>query len=691
MWVARTMSTGVFVLLSSGVAAAVQIKVADELDAIRDVVRFAPQKSSFRLNKLLEQTPEFNLSRRGEILVEISNAKFYIGDTSEALRLAKKAENLGRQSENKSVIARGLLAQAYALSSTYDELSSQRLVQRAKELADQTDDVALRVTATISLGESVAGTGQQTLGLTLIETALELAEASGSENSKFISLRARASQLASAADYVRALRDIDELISQAKKSAKPAHEARARLTEFTIASKAGNSQRALAALNSAISLLKICGGDEAIVGPLTTLSDLYLQRKNYSKSLGISQRALQLAQKYGNTNIALTAAFNYGIAEIYLGKISTGKRDVEKALKQNDEIFDAGSFLEYASALAYTGDTDAALRNYRRATELSNAVVQESKRKSYENLERAYQYEQKQHEIVELHNKNLLQTIELREQQQKRWRWSALAASSLVLLAILSSFSLRSKRKNMELAIQKNELAAINKKLQWQSDHDTLTGIFNRRFFENYMSAAKEDESPSPKETTESRLTGSLFLIDVDHFKKVNDTFGHSAGDTVLKEVCSRLKSVLRSQDILVRWGGEEFLVFLPAISNSDSERLAGGMLEAVSGEVILAGSKEIQVTISAGYCPVPVFSDGVRMSWEVSVKLADAALYFAKQSGRNKAYGIDNPIDLNPDALVAFQSNFGAAIATNSISSRRIEGSRSISKQFQPQTPRQA
>ena len=675
--VIRTIGTCVLLLITNGVTAQSPTRVADELAEIREVVRFAPRKSATRLIGLLEQTAAPSLSQRGEILVELSNALLFAGDTSGAMRAGKEAESFGQRSGNNSIIAEGLLAQAYALSANYDELSSQRLIQQAKELAYQTDDIDLQVKATISLGQSVMDAGRHSQGLALINTALKLAQASGNKSSKFIALRARTMQLASVANYKQALRDSDDLISIAKKNANTAHEARARLTEFTIASQAGNSERALAALTSAIPLLKICCGDEALIGPVANLSDLYLQRKKYSKSLEISRQAFQLAKEYGTRKDQETAVFNYGISEIYLGKVKRGKQKVEKVLKNIDGSLAPSSLLEYATALAHAGDTDAALKNYNRAIDLSIFAFNEGKRKSYEALQRAYQYEQKQHETVKLQNDNLRQTIKLREQQQQQWRWTVLATSSLFVLFMLSFFFLRSRGKNKELAIQKNELIVINEKLEWQSDHDALTGIFNRRFFEKYILSNKNHELSVSNGTVKPPLAGSLFLIDVDHFKSVNDTFGHSAGDVVLVEVSNRLKSVLRSQDVLVRWGGEEFLVYLPAVSNSESAELAERMLEAISRDLIFAGSDEIRVTISVGYCPAPILLDGAGMGWEVSIKLADAALYFAKQSGRNRAYGIDNPINASPSALAELQANFGAAISVNSISSREIKGRR--------------
>lgn len=677
-WAIRAIGLLVSLVAMSNAIGQASDNVADELLSIHDRARFAPHGSVSRLEEVLAKTDKSNLPLRAEILIELSNAKLYTGNKPEALRIAKEAEVLSKRPVNKALLAKSLLAQAYAMSRIHDEPASRLLVQRAKDLADGTDDIALKVQASISLGESVMDAGHFSKGMVFLDAAVALAESSGNVRLKVMAFRARAVRLTSASDYANAFRDTDKLITEARRSANAALQARASLTEFSIASQAGNSGRALSALKSAIYFLKVCGEEEVLPGFLVNLSDIYLQIREFSLALETSRQAIALAQKYRNTEIANAAMFNHGIADIYLGNNKAGRQQVEKSMITIDDYVLSGSLLQYASALVYSGDTNTAMKYYQRAFGLVFSASEKSKQISYEALQRAYQYEQRQREIATLQNRNLQQKVELREQQQQRWRWSALAASSLAVLSILSFFALRFRRKNQVLARQRNELAVINEKLQWQSDHDTLTGTFNRRFFENYMSSDEMHVSLPTTQANNLPLAGSLILIDVDHFKKVNDTFGHCGGDMVLQEVASRLESVLRNLDILVRWGGEEFLVFLPGADNADSAQLVEQMLHTVSAASISSESDEIQVTISAGYCPVPLFSDGVRMSWESSIKVADAALYFAKKAGRNKAYGIEGPIDLGAAILPELQANFGSAVAAGLVSAREIEGTTS-------------
>jgi diguanylate cyclase (GGDEF)-like protein len=157
--------------------------------------------------------------------------------------------------------------------------------------------------------------------------------------------------------------------------------------------------------------------------------------------------------------------------------------------------------------------------------------------------------------------------------------------------------------------------------------YDTLTNLFNRRHFEERLSAETQKAFEN-----ESNL--SMIMVDIDHFKKVNDTFGHDGGDKVLREIASLLKNSVRQHDTVARYGGEEFALLLPGAPLDPTNMVAERIRRSVENTPFNMGQTQIRVTISLGISNFPIH----RMkSKEELVKMADLALYEAKNGGRNR------------------------------------------------------
>jgi diguanylate cyclase (GGDEF)-like protein len=175
------------------------------------------------------------------------------------------------------------------------------------------------------------------------------------------------------------------------------------------------------------------------------------------------------------------------------------------------------------------------------------------------------------------------------------------------------------------LALQ-DGLIRAREELRFQATHDVLTGIWNRRATLDLLQREIERASRTQGST-------GLLMLDLDHFKNVNDTYGHQAGDAVLREVARRVMQVIRSYDFLGRHGGEEFLVVLPGCDRTQVLHSAERICSAVAAAPVLADQDEIVVTTSIGATAV----SGNACEKEI-LALADAALYQAKTEGRNRA-----------------------------------------------------
>ncbi len=165
-------------------------------------------------------------------------------------------------------------------------------------------------------------------------------------------------------------------------------------------------------------------------------------------------------------------------------------------------------------------------------------------------------------------------------------------------------------------------LETINKLLETQATTDALTGVYNRIKFNTSltMEMARSRRYQSP-------LT--LILFDIDHFKTVNDTYGHSAGDNVLKRLAKRVQANIRETDIFARWGGEEFVILAPGLSLMGAVQLAEKLRSNIEESDFV---KPRKITLSFG---VAAFKEGD--SSTILINRADAALYRAKESGRNQ------------------------------------------------------
>ncbi len=187
--------------------------------------------------------------------------------------------------------------------------------------------------------------------------------------------------------------------------------------------------------------------------------------------------------------------------------------------------------------------------------------------------------------------------------------------------------------RNLELITIQEELFRVNQKLEQMAITDGLTGCYNRRYLMQQM----EHEVLL---NMRYRIPFSVFLFDIDHFKLINDRYGHLVGDEVIKSTADVVRSKLRRTDILARYGGEEFTVYLPHTNQEQAVLFAERIMKAVSDNKVDAGSDQVSVTISMGVVSETgenlTFDDPKVFLREVFAR-ADAALYEAKNSGRNR------------------------------------------------------
>ena len=255
---------------------------------------------------------------------------------------------------------------------------------------------------------------------------------------------------------------------------------------------------------------------------------------------------------------------------------------------------------------------------------------------------------------------------------QSWWAHGLLFVGLLLLLTgvvQLRTRLLRRRQRVLERKVQERtaELEALSLALQQKSKAleessltDPLTGLNNRRFLAQHIDAdvALVVRRHQAHQREQSPLGDDadliFFLIDIDHFKQVNDRLGHSAGDALLTQMRGRLQRVFRQTDHLVRWGGEEFLIVARSTSRSHAVELAERACAVVADEAfVLEDGSRLRKTCSVGFAcfpPAPALPEA--LDWSAAVDIADAALYAVKHSGRNGWLGLVSASATSVEAL---------------------------------------
>jgi diguanylate cyclase (GGDEF)-like protein len=359
---------------------------------------------------------------------------------------------------------------------------------------------------------------------------------------------------------------------------------------------------------------------------LSNLSDVYLQRGDFKTALAMAEQALPLTRRLGDRDGEMVALFNAGIALISTHNLDLGKRYVAEsiAIDERRGAFTSmsESYLELGEYLEKAGDAAGAVAAFHRYRTLADDIVQRDQQKVLIELQQSFEAERRTRDLALLNRENQIKSEQLHRQGLQQDLWWLLAGSSLLSLAALLGLYRRVRRTN-------HLLVASNRELSLQSERDPLTGLANRRHFQAVMAA-----EPTVFEA-------SVLLLDIDHFKAVNDRHGHSAGDSVLVEVAERLRATLRADDLIVRWGGEEFLIVARERSADGVDALSEKLLGVLADTPFAVPGRHITVTASIGYASFPIRPERLPVSVERAIKLADSALYLAKARGRNRACGV--------------------------------------------------
>jgi diguanylate cyclase (GGDEF)-like protein len=612
-------------------------KLAAQLSEIREVNRFMPEQALPILLKLETEARAASTADKAEFLAQLCGAYFATGQHEQALTTCDELITFGRAKKDNVALAKGLMRKGYVEFALNELTLAHKLIWEAEKLAATTSDIELRVRALISSGESYGEEGNFPLALARLQAAASLAREHGEPFQIVMAQNALAALYRQLKEYDKGFEALAEATAAAEQSSSPGRMATLRNTEANLAIDAGQVQRALRALLAGLTLERKIGAKSMIAYSLVNLSDCYLKLRDYQNAASYAQQTLVAARALNNQILVATGLVNLGQASLGMGRLAEGKRYFEEGLATFEKAGNKPELqtvlAEYGDALERAGDMAGAVRAYHRERELSNELFEKRRQKAMLELQEKYETDKKERQIELLRRENQVKSAEIDNRRLQQGVW-ALVMVVFALSSIIVGILYR-KVRNANAALREKNL-----ELKQQSVRDPLTGLYNRRHFQEFMRNHQQVEKRGAG-TSGEEIVGALFLLDVDHFKHINDSHGHAAGDAVLKSISDGLREILRETDMIVRWGGEEFLAFLPAIPKSGLDEVARRLLTGISATEIQFQGQALSVNVSIGFAPFPLAPGGQPLPWERAVNLVDMALYLAKGHGRNRAYGV--------------------------------------------------
>jgi diguanylate cyclase (GGDEF)-like protein len=617
--------------------AALNARIAE----IREQSRFVPDKALVQLLKLDADNKNGTPETRAELLSQISVARMRLGQHADAMKLADEVIALGKVQHNSVIIAKGMLAKAYVQFAQADVKASHQVAFEAEALALKTADAPLRVQALITSGQSYAEQGEFAPALVKLQKAVDEARQIADDQ---VPLAAALNALAVLYDqmkeYDKGFAVLTELLSVSDSLKSPGRMAIAKDTEYGLAIDSHQPKRALRALLDGLELERKLGATRMIANTLVNLSDSYLKERDYQRTLQFANESIVAARQSNDDATEATARINIGQAYMGLGRIAEGKKSFEAGLafyeKANSKPDLQSVLMEYGQALERAGDMGGAVAAYHRERAISNELFEKQRQKAVLELQEKYEAEKRERQIELLSRENQVKGTEIDNRRLQQRVWWLLALVFALASMVVGLLYRKVRHANAQLEVKNLELKA-------QSALDPLTMLYNRRHFQDYMRTHNHVEKREGEKRAHhgDDIVGALFLLDVDHFKNVNDTYGHAAGDAVLRMIAENLRVALRETDMIVRWGGEEFLAFLPAIPRHGVEEIARRILVSISSQAVSYQEHKISVNVSVGFSPFPLVPIDTPLPWERAVNLVDMALYLAKAHGRNRAYGV--------------------------------------------------
>ena len=399
------------------------------------------------------------------------------------------------------------------------------------------------------------------------------------------------------------------------------------------------------------------------------IADYYLRRQNFPRAEREARLALAASNKVRDENMLVMAKANLGFGLMGQGRIAEGMPYVDSVtaqLRRAGATADLEAMLdETGRMLEQAGRYKQALATVREQQALQQSSARIARDRAIATLQEEFDASQRTRQIVLLQRENHLKDAELGSRRTAQLATTFAAVLTVLAGAVVYVLYRRAARSNARLQ-------QVNTQLEFHSMRDSLTGLHNRRSFLEKM-RARADQGKQERRSQAPEGVDCFILMDIDHFKSINDRWGHGVGDAVLVDVARRLSAAVRDSDMVLRWGGEEFMIYAPGTDPGHVAALVKRVLDAVGTAPVDAGVCSVPVTVSAGAAWLPLAGAG-DADWQRAVRLADWALYQGKAGGRNQARILTRLCAPADEVLAALEGAKDAAPA-GLVEAERVDG----------------
>lgn len=599
---------------------------------------------------------------RIETLRELAHGYYDAGDKAASDEARKELLRLATAKNDKELIALAKFEEVYRLrmSGKFDEALA--VAQQIAAVVQGSARPINQMRLELVFATTYHAASKFDLALTHYLNALRLTDQLGSQKVlyKVRRLDSLAGLYLTMQNPEKTLSVADEALSLIAQIDSPRLNTSIRLNQGLALAELKRYPEALAAYERSLSLSREAKLPKIEALILSNIADLHLRTHQFVKAEQVARASLKSAQKIEDEASETNAKYNIGFALGGQGKINQAMEyllpELKRSREQGDKADIEATVGEISRMYEHAKMYKEALEYTREQQKLQNELFRADRAKAVAMLQEQFDADQRKKQIELLARENQIKDTDIRNSRLQQIV-TLLGAMVTVMVGIFLYMLYRKVKQTNA------KLEEMNQQLEFHSVRDPLTGLYNRRSFLEMMKD-RGDNFENDRRRGDGASPDCLMILDIDHFKHINDTWGHSAGDAVLVEVAKRLRDAVRDTDMSLRWGGEEFLVFAPKTRPDQLTPMVERVLRTIGSTPVLVGHNTIPVTVSAGYISLP-FSDVPEdmCNWEKAMQLADMALYLGKVNGRNRAYGLLKLLVPYEQALPELERDFSDAL----------------------------